>query len=1026
MSCKRLFNDNWYFTKQKPDTPYELFMNNDKAWEPVEVPHDWLIFDTRNLYESGDGWYRKNFSIPCMKPDDKYFLRFEGVYMDSTVYVNGKQVGEWKYGYSTFEFDITSYLADGSNEVVVRVVYRSPNSRWYSGAGIYRNVWLITKKSTHFISDGIYISTRKNENLWHVDITSEIYKDKENNDELFITHTIYDSSGNEAASCKSRLIPPFGSSNPSRMSLTVKNPLIWDIDHPNLYTLKSELAVRNKVIDTETQRFGFREIDFAPDKGFILNGRKVKLHGVCQHHDLGALGAAVNKTAVKRQLKILREMGVNAIRTSHNMPAVELMELTDEMGFLVVSEAFDMWERPKTAYDYARFFKDWAEKDAASWVRRDRNHPSIIMWSIGNEIYDTHADEDGQRITKMLMELVFAHDPNKNAWPTIASNYMPWENAQKCADILKLAGYNYAESYYDEHHKKYPDWIIFGSETSSTVQSRGVYHFPLSQPVLYDDDLQCSSLGNSTTSWGAINTEYCIIADRDAEYSPGHFIWSGFDYIGEPTPYETKNSYFGQVDTAGFKKDSFYIYQAEWTDYKSNPMIHIFPYWDFSEGQLIDVRVCSNAPKIELFFNDVSLGTFSIDHRHGKRLLGNWRIPYSKGVLKAVAYDENGNVIAEEIKSSFGDAAKIVLTPDKTILNADGRDLAFIEITAVDANGIAVENANNRVDVCVKGCGRLIGLDNGDSTDYDQYKGTSKRLFNGKLLAIVASTYEPGDIEITVSSPGIETQFIKLRAIPCSYPEGLSNTLFENKPSEPVNEIPVRKIELVSLDGNRLNENKKSVTVKAMLHPKNATYQDVEWRVTDDAGNDSILADVEANGKTAVLTAKADGKVRLRCATRNGRNHISMYSQLEFEISGTGEAYLDPYDFIPGSRYGFCSRELRIGNERGIATLNDSDETIIGFKNVDFGDFCSDEITIHIFSFDQEEFPIEIWEGIPGEPESELINTVIYTKGSIWNTYQEQAFKLRKRMIGIKTISFVLRKRIHIKGFSFRKIDKTV
>jgi len=346
--------------------------------------------------------------------------------------------------------------------------------------------------------------------------------------------------------------------------------------------------------------------------------------------------------------------------------------------------------------------------------------------------------------------------------------------------------------------------------------------------------------------------------------------------------------------------------------------------------------------------------------------------------------------------------------------------LSFIEITAVDANGIAVENANNRVNISVKGCGRLIGLDNGDSTDYDQYKGTSKRLFNGKLLAIIASTYEPGDMEITVSSLGMETQFLKLNSISCSYPEGLSNTLFENKPNNQIKEIPVRKIELASIDGNCLNNNKNSITVKAILHPENATYQEVEWRVTDDSGYDSILADVEANGKTAVLTAKADGRARLRCATRNGRNYISIYSQLQFKISGIGEAYLNPYTFISGCQYSYCSSELGIGIERGIATLIDGAETVIGFRNVNFGNFGSDEITIPIFSPDQEEFSIEIWDGLPGKSGSELINTVIYTKGSIWNVYQEQSYKLQKRFCGIKTISFVLRKRLHIKGFWFK------
>lgn len=301
----------------------------------------------------------------------------------------------------------------------------------------------------------------------------------------------------------------------------------------------------------------------------------MKLHGSCEHHDNGCLGAVSNRAAILRRFRKLREMGVNAIRTSHNMPAQEFMELADEFGMLILSEGFDMWERSKTDYDYARFFDEWVEKDVASWVRRDRNHPSIIGWSIGNEIFDTHADERGQEVTSLLRRLVKLHDPQGNGYVTFGSNYMQWENGQKCADILKLAGYNYGERLYNEHHEAHPDWAIYGSETASVVQSRGIYHFPLSQTVLADDDEQCSSIGNSCTGWGAKNTEECIIKDRDAEFCAGQFIWSGFDYIGEPTPYSTKNSYFGQYDTAGFPKDSAYVFRAEWTDYKKAPFVHI-------------------------------------------------------------------------------------------------------------------------------------------------------------------------------------------------------------------------------------------------------------------------------------------------------------------------------------------------------------------------------------------------------------------------------------------------------------------
>jgi beta-galactosidase len=361
---------------------------------------------------------------------------------------------------------------------------------------------------------------------------------------------------------------------------------LWDIDSPNLYFLKSELSLNGEVIDAAETRFGFREIQFTQNDGFFLNGRRVKLCGVCQHHDTGALGAVADKDAIKRQLLLLREMGVNAIRTAHNPPAAVFMELADTMGFLVMSELTDMWQLPKTEYDYARFFDGWVEKDAASWIRRDRNCPSVIMWSVGNEIYDTHADfEAGAATLKKLMALVSEHDPDTHARVTLGSNYMPWENTQKCADIIKLIGYNYAEYLYGEHHSAHPDWLIYGSETGSTVQSRGVYHFPYSKPLLADDDMQCSALGNSSTSWGAKSVEAFLTDDRDAEFSLGQFVWTGTDYIGEPTPYQTKNSYFGHIDTAGFPKDSFYVIKSAWTDYKKAPFVHIFPYWDFSRGQ---------------------------------------------------------------------------------------------------------------------------------------------------------------------------------------------------------------------------------------------------------------------------------------------------------------------------------------------------------------------------------------------------------------------------------------------------------
>ena len=509
----------------------------------------------------------------------------------------------------------------------------------------------------------------------------------------------------------------------------VKNPTLWDISSPTLYSLTVELhnseefkdsherlpsaevvshvvntsIHQNSTLQTEIVKIGFRDLRFDADKGFFINNKHTKINGVCLHHDLGALGVAFNKSAMKRRLVQLKKMGVNALRLSHNVYDPAVLDLADEMGFLVDSEALDMWERPKTEFDFSHWFSDWYEREIASWVRRDRNHPCVFMWSIGNEIYDTHADERGLELTKILRDEVKKHDPKGNGLVTSASNFMPWKNAQKCADELELVGYNYAERCYKEHHEAHPDWIIYGSETYSIVQSRGIYHFPLSETVLSDSDLQCSSLGNSQTSWGAESIETCICEDRDMEFSLGQFIWTGYDYIGEPTPYQTKNSYFGVIDTAGFYKDAYHIFKSAWVSCEDDPFVHIFPYWDFNEGQPVDVRVVSNLPFVELFLNGKSLGKQELTHSPGSghHIIADYSTIYENGELHAVAYDENGKVIAEDFKRSFGDtkALKVELfdannkiIDDSATAGFEG-DLIFAEISAIDADGNPVENA---------------------------------------------------------------------------------------------------------------------------------------------------------------------------------------------------------------------------------------------------------------------------------------------------------------------------------------------
>nr|WP_302598122.1 glycoside hydrolase family 2 TIM barrel-domain containing protein [uncultured Cellulosilyticum sp.] len=1076
MFSKQLFNEGWLFTKEPLDTTLQEVNARGEKFEPVSLPHDWLIEDAKNLYENGTGWYKKRFNLR-KKEGTLYFIRFDGVYMDSTIYVNDAKVGEWKYGYSAFEVNLTKALRDGENEIKVSVRHESPNSRWYSGAGIYRDVWFKEVGATHLVSDGIYITATPEDetqlegtqSLWKIEVDTEIICKEAVS---LCYHLIHKNSGEEVAlldavsgdvakhmgsDCARIEVFPSEQMQTIQTTFYVSAPKLWDIGNPQCYLLKAVLKNKGQVLQEETVQFGFRTINYKTDSGFYLNNKHVKLKGVCEHHDLGALGSAYYEAAMRRKFEILKEMGVNALRTSHNMPAENVMMLADEMGILVVAEAFDMWERAKTPYDYARFFDEWYKKDVASWIRRDRNHPSVIMWSIGNEIYDTHESERGQVVTKFLLEEVQKHDPKHHTPVTIGSNYMPWENAQKCADITKMAGYNYGEKYYDTHHEKYPDWVIYGSETASVVQSRGIYHFPFNKAILSDDDEQCSALGNSTTSWGAPSPEFCIIHERDTAYSCGQFIWTGFDYIGEPTPYHTKNSYFGQIDTAGFPKDSYYIYKAEWTDYKKAPMIHIFPYWDFNEGQLIDIRVCSNAPRVELFLNGESQGTFDIDHQKGKQLVGHWQIPYKEGMLEAVAYDEEGHIIARECKKSFGEAASIVMQSNKMQLLNDSKDLAFIEISMVDENGNPVENANNRVQVAVSNGGKLMGLDNGDSTDWDSYKGSSRRLFSGKLLAIIAvdKNYQGEHIEVTVSALHMPSTKLKLQVIQQVALQNETQELVAGEAQEEIQqvaekrevvetteveainnleEVPVRKIEIISPSGNQLNENLQEVEITAKLYPTYATYKDIIWQVVDDSGIPSNLATLEVEEVKdyemgaeveykAKLKALGDGNFRVRCLSKNGCEKVHLISQLDFTVTGLGQAYLDPYDFISGGVYEFARGEVTSGNEKGVATARDG-QTQVGFHNIDFGAYGSDEITLPIFALDSKAYDIEIWEGMPGEEGSEKVAQVVYQKPSIWNVYQEETYKLNKRIRGISSICFVLQDKVHIKGFSFKKYNR--
>lgn len=943
---RRLFNDGWSFRKTKTDGTYEEAVSGE-GWERVDIPHDWLIYQTKDLYETSTGWYRKHFfAADTLKTR---ILRFEGVYMDTTVYVNGMAAGEWKYGYSTFEIEITKLLREGENEIVVRVDHRAPNSRWYSGAGIYRNCYLLEHAGAYLKSDSVYFHAGQNGTKWDVRLLCEAAAGgqayernalsggadvRTQQSALSVCYTATDSAGNvlfsvegkpfmeektcmeERPSMEGRTCMEERPSMEERtcmegradaeVRISVEDPAVWDIGNPQLYTLETVLTCDGIEADRQRCRIGFRSIAFLPDSGFWLNGKNVKIHGVCLHHDLGALGAAVNRTALRRQLLSMKEMGANAVRTSHNMPAVELMELCDELGILVDSEAFDMWELSKTEYDYARFFKEWYQKDVAGWVRRDRNHPSVLMWSVGNEIYDTHASARGEEVTKALCVEVKKHDPWQNAYTTIGSNYIEWEGAQRCARHIELVGYNYGEALYQGHHERFPNWRIYGSETAARVQSRGIYHFPKSAAYITHDDLQCSSLENCRAGLSERTAQTSIIADRDTPFCAGQFIWTGSDYIGEPSPYATKNAYYGQIDTAGFRKDSYYLYQAAWTD---KPVCHILPYWDFNDGQLIDVMVYTNQPCVELFLNGESLGKKKI----GTGYSADWQVPYQKGMLRAAAYDSDGMLTAEDGTASFGETARLVLSPDKECLKADGEDLIFLTISAYSAEGVFVANAKNRVNVSVSGAGRLVGLDSGDSTDYDEYKGTSKRLFSGKLLAVIAGKQEEGEILVRVISPGLPAAELSLFAERAALPEGASDAYRENIPTgntacnlelsegcrkcdskqrkgNPIckaEDIPIRKIELTArrqiFDAAHVR-----TEVEAVVFPPNAAYE-IEWAAVTQTGVETNIARV-VQDEDCCTGAPDEEVIGEACGTARAEGEACGAAQAEEEACGAAQA----------------------------------------------------------------------------------------------------------------------------------------
>ena len=994
---KKLLNDGWEFLKLPAGSIYEEAMTAE-TWEAVDLPHDWLIRQ-HDLYETADAWYRRTLEYDEIP--EACLLYFDGVYMDCDVLLNGKTVCSHAYGYTAFTADLTRGLRKGANQINVHIRHRSPNTRWYSGSGIYRDVYLLELPENHIVPDSFYLKEKKNEKGWELRIAAETSC----NESGVFRCAVTDAAGHE-------MVREETASQAGQIKLTVhlNGAEAWDPEHPVLYFMNYEFGSENGKI-----RFGLRTTEFSPDRGFILNGKVLKLKGVCLHHDLGALGAAFHEKAARRQLMLMKEMGANALRTSHNPPASKLLDLCDELGILVNDEAFDMWERPKTEYDYSRFFPSCEKNDVAAWIRRDRIHPSVVMWSVGNEIYDMHADLRGTEVCRMLMNQVRSHDPDAHAAVTFGCNYMPWEGGQRCADLVKIAGYNYGERLYEKHHREHPDWVIYGSETASVLSSRGIYHFPIEKSIMSEADLQCSALGNSNTSWGAENLRKMITDDLKCSFSMGQFIWSGIDYIGEPTPYHTRSCYFGQADTACYPKDAYYLFRSLWSDRKT---LHIGVTWDWNPGQMIDVPVMTNYPRIELLVNGRSCGIQEVSGDDADRCVPVWKIPFEPGELRARALDVEGNILQEDVRRTSGDTARLVLTAEDSFLRGDGHDMLFVTVQAEDCDGNPVENARDRIRIYISGGAYLIGTDNGDSTDMDGYKQNSRRLFGGKLLIMAASDGSDRDALIAVeSTEGIRSE-IRIPVVTAERIPGTS--CVQRIPDLPGDSrIPVRKIEILAEGTREMSGKCPSYSFRVRQLPEKAQGQPLVCQVTNDAGIAFPFAKAEMEGNRIRVTAEGDGKFQLRVLGGNAEDHPEIISQIGVSAEGIGNPPMNPYEFVSAGLYDIHDGDIGSGNEKGIAFSREG-ASMVGFSRVDFGRTGSDLLVLPVFALDDCVYEIELFDGIPDHG-GRLIDVLRYSKPSIWNVYQEEKYCLPERLKDIHCLCFRMKEKVHLKGFRFEQ-----
>ena len=798
-----------------------------EGWEAVSVPHDWAIygpFDKANDLQTvavvqngedvatektgrtgglpymGKGAYRRTLDIKADELDGRrHILMFDGAMSEAQVFVNGGKVCFWPYGYNSFHCDVTGQLKEGSNDIVVLLENREQSSRWYPGAGLYRKVRHITLPKVHVPVWGTYVTTPHiGKDNATVSVRTRI-EGIEKGSAITLKTRIVDAEGHAVACVTDTRLLHFGE---IEQTLTVKDPALWSPENPVMYFVETEVYTRGSVdtdwdmdrpeisiadgtipCDKVSTRFAFRTIEIIPDKGFFLNGEARKFRGVCLHHDLGPLGAAINKAALRRQLTMLKDMGCDAIRTSHNMPAEELIELCDEMGFMVMLENFDEWDIAKCENGYHRFFNEdsgngiiWAERDMINMLHHFRNNPSVVMWSIGNEVPSQWKPE-GLVVAKWLQDICHREDPTRPV--TCGMDQYNAVTVNGFAEQLDVVGFNYKVDRYIPAYKLLPQRIILGSETASTVSSRGVYHFPAKMgSAIMHDDHQSSSYDTEFCWWSNI-PDNDFAADEDYPWCIGQFVWTGFDYLGEPSPYDTDawpnhSSVFGIIDLASIPKDRYYLYRSVWN--RTDETLHVLPHWNWAgrEGEVTPVFVYTSYPSAELFVNGVSQGVRAKKAADGivpclgekamERFRLMWNdVTYQPGEVKVVAYDADGKAVAEKVVRTAGKASAIRLTPDREVLKADGEDLCYVNVSLVDKNGNPVPADSRLVKVKVTGAGSFKAIANGDPTCLEPFQQPQMHLFSGQLTVLVQAASQPGDITVEVSGKGVKKAILKLK-----------------------------------------------------------------------------------------------------------------------------------------------------------------------------------------------------------------------------------------------------------------------